>query len=111
MAALDGNGRSELEARRASGALRWPVVAALLPARMAFAVLAHGATAGLFALQGSQTPWRDAAPWFPIFATLIDLGCLVALKLALPREGGRLLDRVGVDRTPRLRAPALGALL
>lgn len=111
MAALDGNGRAVLEARRASGALRWPVVAALLPARMAFAVLAHGATAGLFALQGSQTPWRDAAPWFPIFATLIDLGCLVALKLAMRREGGRLLDLVGFDRTRLLRDAVLGVLL
>src|SRR5688572_5410455 len=91
------NARAELEKRRAAGAITW-VVAAMLFARPIFAVIAQGLVAALLALQGSDTPWRDAAPWLPIYATLIDFGCLAALWLLMRREGGRLIDLIGFER-------------
>src|SRR5690606_14131799 len=91
------NSRANIERRRAAGALTWAGPAVMLPARSAFAIVAHGLVAGLFVLQGSTTPWRDAAAWFPVYATLIDAGCLFLLWRLTRREGIRLVDLIGFD--------------
>jgi membrane protease YdiL (CAAX protease family) len=111
MAISAQNTRALLEQRCLSGALAWNVVLAMLFARTAFAVIAHGIAAGVLALQGSSAPWRDAAPYFPIFAALIDLGCLASLWLLMRREGGRLVDLIGLERSRVVRDVLLGLVL
>jgi membrane protease YdiL (CAAX protease family) len=105
------NDRLVLEQRRASGELTWAAPAVLLFARTIFAVLAQGVTAAMLALQGSATPWRDAALWFPLYATLIDAGCLALLWVLMRREGGRLVDLIGFDRAKFWHDVLLGLLL
>jgi hypothetical protein len=105
------NGPAVLEQRRTAGALTWAGPAALLFARTIFAVLAQGLTAAILALQGSAAPWRDAAQWFPLYATLIDAGCLALLWVWMRREGGRLVDLIGFDRAKLGRGVLLGLLL
>jgi len=91
------NTRADLERRARSGRLRWTGPATMLFARSGFAVIAQALVAGGLALQGSATSWRDAAVWFPVYATLIDAGCLALLYKLVRAEGGRLVDLLGFD--------------
>jgi membrane protease YdiL (CAAX protease family) len=70
----------------------------MLFARSISAVIAQGIVAAMLSLNGSATPWRDAALWFPVYATLIDAGCLTLLWLLMRREGAKLLDLLSFDR-------------
>lgn len=83
----------------------------MLFARSGFALLAGALVAGIFALLGSATPWRAARDWFPVYASLIDVGCLAALWLLMRREGGRLIDLIGFDQKRIGRDVLLGLLL
>jgi hypothetical protein len=82
----------------------------MLFARSAFAVAAQGLVAAIYAVQGSNTPWRDAGAWLPLYGTLIDAGCLWLLWRLARREGLTLLDLIGFDRK-RLGRDALFGLL
>lgn len=105
------NSRAALERRHAAGALTWAGPALMLFARPAFAVVAQGLVAALLAAQGSAAPWRAAALWFPIYAILIDAGCLWLLWFLTRREGIRLVDLIGFERARLGRDVLLGLLL
>ena len=105
------NARSALERRRDAGSLDWTGPATMLFARSILAVLAQGLVAAALALQGSAAPWRDAGRWFPVYATLIDAGCLALLLGLMRREGGRLADLLGGRRARLGRDVALGLAL
>jgi len=92
------NSRAAIVGRRDAGLLTWPVVVAMLLARSILAITAQGVAATIFAVQGSEAPWRDAGSWMPVYGTLIDLGCLALLYWLVRREGIRLLDLIGFDR-------------
>ncbi len=68
-------------------------------ARLAFAIAAQATVAFVFLLRGKAKPWLLAAPWWTVYGTLIDIGCLLALTYLMRQEGGRLLDLVGVQAT------------
>jgi hypothetical protein len=70
----------------------------MLFARSALAVAAQGLVAALYAMHGSATPWHDAGVWLPVYACLIDVGCLSLLWWLTRREGIRLRDLIGFDR-------------
>ncbi len=71
----------------------------MLFARSIFSFLAQALVAGLHALQSSPQPWRDAERWLPVYATLIDAGCLAALWMLTRREGITLRDLLSFDRS------------
>jgi membrane protease YdiL (CAAX protease family) len=48
-------------------------------------------------LRGEATPWLGAAPWWTVYGTLIDIGCLLALTYCMRRERARLMDFVGMQ--------------
>lgn len=97
--------------RRTGGRLTWSGPALMLFARSAFAVAAQGLVAAIYARQGSESPWRDAGAWLPIYGTLIDAGCLGALWWLARREGITLLDLTGFDRKRLGRDFLLGLAL
>jgi membrane protease YdiL (CAAX protease family) len=103
------NSYAALVERRASGVLTWSGPISMLFARSAFAVAAQGLVAAIYAARGSAMPWRDAAPWLPVYGTLIDVGCLCLLWRLARREGITLLDLIGFDRK-RLRRDVLFGL-
>ena len=80
----------------------------MLFARAAFAVGAQAVFAAIFVLRGSSTPWHDAEPWLPVYATLIDAGCLALLWRLTRREGIGLFDLVGFERSRFVRDVLLG---
>jgi membrane protease YdiL (CAAX protease family) len=83
----------------------------MLFARGALGVVAQAVVVAIFALRGSPTPWRDSAPWLPVYATLIDAGCLTLLWCLTRREGIRLFDLAGVERSRLGRDALLGLAL
>lgn len=108
---MDSNSNEAILSRVNAGTLTWRAPALMLFARAAIAVVAQGLVAGIFALRSSPTPWHDAEPWLPVYATLIDGGCLGLLWWLTRREGIRLRDLVGIERTKVGRDTLLGFAL
>jgi hypothetical protein len=92
---MDANAYDALVRRREAGVLTWGGPALMLFARAACAVAVQGFVAAVFALRGSLTSWLDAAPWLPVYGTLIDVGCLALLWRLTHREGISLLCSLG----------------
>jgi Type II CAAX prenyl endopeptidase Rce1-like len=89
----------------------WRSLMLMLFTRGACAVGAQALVAGVFALRSSPTPWHDAEPWFPVYGTLIDAGCLAMLWRLTRREGIGVFDLVGFERSRLLRDVLLGLVL
>jgi uncharacterized protein len=111
MLAMDTNSDEALLQRRDAATLTWRGPALMLCARAACAVGAQALVAAVFALRSSPTPWHDAEPWLPVYGMLIDAGCLALLWRLTRREGIRLFDLVGFERTRLVRDVLLGLVL
>jgi hypothetical protein len=105
------NSYESLVRRRGAGVLTWGGPAAMLFARSACAVGAQALVAAAFARRASPTPWLAAAPWLPVYGTLIDAGCLLLLWRLTHREGLGLLDLIGFERAHLVRDVLLGLVL
>jgi membrane protease YdiL (CAAX protease family) len=108
---MDPNARAAIVRRLGTATLTWGGPALMLFARAACAVGAQAVVAALFALRSSPTPWHDAETWLPVYGTLIDVGCLALLWRLTRREGIRLFDLVGFERTRLVRDALLGFAL
>jgi len=108
---MDPNSYEALLRRRDAGTLTWRGPALMLFARAGLAVVAQGVFAAVLALRSSPTPWHDAGPWLPVYGTLIDAGCLALLWWLTRREGIRLVDLVGLERSRVIRDVLLGVAL
>ena len=111
MPRMDPNSREALGRRRDAGTLTWGGPALMLFARPVLGVGAQAVIAAIFALGASPTPWHDAEPWLPVYATLIDVGCLALMWWLTRREGIRLWDLLGVERGRVGRDVLLGLAL
>jgi membrane protease YdiL (CAAX protease family) len=77
----------------------WTWLVVVVFARLVFSVLAQSLVAAGYALQGHADPWQAAAPWWTVYGSLVDVGCLVLLGWLVRREGLRIRDLiVGFDR-------------
>lgn len=108
---MDPNSRESLLRRSETGTLTWRGPVLMLFARTALAVGAQGVVALILFLRASPTPWHDAEPWLPVYATLIDAGCLTLLWRFTRREGIGLFDLVGFERSRFVRDVLLGLAL
>lgn len=108
---MEPNSHDALVRRRDASTLTWRGPALMLFTRAALAVGAQALVAAVFALRSSPTPWHDAEPWLPVYGTLIDTGCLALLWRLTHREGIRLFDLVGYEKTRLVRDVALGIAL
>lgn len=102
------NSRDEIAGRKSAGFLTWSGPGLILFARSIFSFLAQGLVAGVYALRSAPAPWLAAARWFPVYATLIDAGCLVLLWWFTRSEGIALRDLIGFDRRRWRRDVLLG---
>lgn len=105
---MDPNSYEALLRRRKAGTLNWRGPALMLFARAVLAVGAQAVVAAIFVLRASPTPWHDAEPLITVYGTLIDAGCLAFLWWLTRREGIRLFDLVGFERTRLVRDVLLG---
>lgn len=92
------NSKAELQRHLQAGRITWTWPVIMVFARLVLAVLAQALVAGLYMLQGHPTPWQAAAPWWIVYGTLIDIGCLVLLACLARREGIRLYDLISFQR-------------
>lgn len=92
---VEPNSQAPISARVAAGKLGWirPVLA--VTGRSAFMIIAQAIIAGIFVLRHHPSPWNAAAPWWSVYGTLVDVGCLALLVHFAGREGLRLRDLVG----------------
>jgi membrane protease YdiL (CAAX protease family) len=58
--------------------------------------------------RGSADPWNESAPWWRVYGTLVDVGCLVLLVWLTRREGLRLFDLGNYRRKGWLRNVGIG---
>jgi hypothetical protein len=92
------NSKEKLQERLKAGHITWIWPVMILFSRLVFAVLSQALVAGLFRLQGDSTPWQSAAPWWPVYGTLIDIGSLLLLSWLTRKEGIGLYDLMSFHR-------------
>lgn len=98
VALLAANSLSRLRMRISDGQLSWLGPLLLVMGRTVLILLAQGAVAILFLLRGRTHPWLAAAPWWTVYGTLVDIGCLALLWKVTRKEGIRLRDLIGPVR-------------
>lgn len=109
MTTLSGPHAPDLLNRRLQdGTLRLPVLAGLLLARSGLCFLAQTGAAAVFWAQGAQDPWLTAVPYWNVFGTLADVGCLLLLRHFLKPEGLSVWDLVRGSPAPMWRDLLIG---
>lgn len=74
----------------------------VLVARSAFILLFQGLTYLLFLQLKVSNASVELRNWWPVYGTLVDLGCLALLFQLTRREGIRLLELIGIVRSKLL---------
>jgi membrane protease YdiL (CAAX protease family) len=89
------NSLVEIEKRVSLGQVSWAGPLVLLTARTVLAVAVQALVAAVYVLRHNLSPWRAAAPWWTVYGTLVDIGCLALMVQLTRNEGIRLRDLVG----------------
>ena len=95
---LTSNSPPAIQQRIQAGRIGWSGPLVLTTARTGLILLVQAVVATAFLIHGDSSPWRAQAPWWTVYATLVDIGCLLLLSLQARREGIRLADLFGIDR-------------
>ena len=95
---LTSNSPPAIQQRIQAGRIGWAGPLVLTTARTGLILLVQAVVATAFLIHGDSSPWRAQAPWWTVYATLVDIGCLLLLSLQARREGIRLADLFGIDR-------------
>jgi hypothetical protein len=80
-------------------------------ARTVLLLLLQALLAGFYAWRGNPSPWRAAAPWWSIYGTLVDVGCLALIAWFRRAEGIGFRDLIGAVRLRRDAVAGLGYYL
>jgi hypothetical protein len=80
----------------------------LMSARSFFMIVAQALVAIVYMLRGRHSPWNAAAPWWSVYGTLVDVGCLTLMLKFTKAEGIRLRDLISKIRFRRGRDIFLG---
>jgi len=90
-----GNSQSELARRATLGKITWTGPAIVVIGRSFLMIAAQGLVALMYFLRGHPSAWNAAAPWWTVYGTLVDAGCLALMMKFTRPEGIRLRDLVG----------------
>lgn len=77
-------------------------------ARSLLCFLGQTATAVILWAQGNPSPWSASVPYWNVFGTLADVGCLLLLHDLLKKEGFKIWDLLRVPDTPLWRDILIG---
>lgn len=88
--------------------LTWAGPLGMIAARTLLIVLAQVLVALIFLRLRNPDPLRASTAWWQVTGTLVDLGCLALLYQLTRREGLRLWDIIGLDRSKLRRDMLLG---
>ena len=62
-----------------AGRIGWAGPLVLTTARTGLILLVQAVVATALLVHGNPSPWRAQAPWWTVYATLVDFGCLLLL--------------------------------
>ena len=91
-----------------SGTIQLRTLLALLMARSSLCFLGQSITAAVLWAQGNPAAWSASVPYWNVFGTLADLGCLLILHHLLQKEGYRIWDLLRVPNIPLKRDLMIG---
>jgi len=97
MEMIDLNSKDMIQKRVNVGQVLWKWPLAMVFARLFLAVIAQSLVALLF-FSASPSPYQAAAAWWPVYGTLIDLGCFILIIRQIRTEGLRFRDLLGFDQ-------------
>jgi membrane protease YdiL (CAAX protease family) len=86
----------------------WMAPLMVMIGRSVFMILAQAVVALKYGVRGHPSPWNAAAPWWTVYATLVDISCLALMLKFTRAEGIRLRDLIGPIRLRRGNDIALG---
>jgi Type II CAAX prenyl endopeptidase Rce1-like len=89
------NSQAEIERRVRQGQISWTGPLMVMTGRSFFMIVAQGLVAGIYWLRGHPSAWNAAAPWWTVYGTLVDVGCLALMVKFTRPEGLRLRDLIG----------------
>jgi len=89
------NSRAEIERRVRKGQISWAGPLLVMIGRSFFMIVAQALVASIYWLRGHLSPWNAAAPWWTVYGTLVDIGCLALMVKFTRPEGIRLRDLIG----------------
>jgi hypothetical protein len=92
------NSRYEIEKRLAAGRVLWTGPLVLVCARSVIWLSLQSGLALVLLVLHRPEPFRSAGQWWPLYANLGDLGCLIGLRYFTGQEGIRLRDLIGPIR-------------
>ena len=101
------NSKVEIQKRVAAGKITWAGPLIMASACTVLGWISQALAVALF-FRGSADPWVEAAAWWRVYGTLVDVGCLVLLVWLTRREGIRLFDLGNYRRKGWLRDVAIG---
>ena len=107
---LEQNSPPRILERIQSGRIGWAGPLIVTAARTGLILFLQVVVATAFLIRGDPAPWRAQAPWWTVYATLVDIGCLLLLWRQTKQEGIRFIDLFGIERS-RLGREALWGLL
>ena len=92
------NSLASIQKRVAAGRISWtaPVILVVLRPMLFFAV--QGLLALTYIALHRAGAWHEAGRWWNVYGTVVDIGCLIGMRMATRREGIRLRDLVGPVR-------------
>jgi uncharacterized protein len=108
MTAILTNSRKQYQNRTIPARISWAGPLSMLAARTLFVIIAQAFVTLIFAWQGNPDPLRAGTAWWQVTGTLVDLGCLALLYRFTRREGIRLWDLIGLDKSKLVRDVLLG---
>lgn len=91
-----------------NGTINPVVLFGLLMARSLFCFLGQAVIAGIFLAQGDPTPWLTSVPYWNVFGTFADIGCIFLLVFLLRKEGYHIFDLLRVKNVPIWRDIVIG---
>jgi len=95
------NSPAEIFQPVAYGHTTWIQAMTVVCGRSVLAIAAQAGVSIVYWLKGNSSPWHAAAPWWSVYATLVDAGCLALMAWFLRAEGIGLRDLIGRIRWPR----------
>jgi len=92
------NSQAEVERRAGLGQITWAGPLIVLLGRSFLMIAVQALVAVCYLVRGHPSPWNAAAPWWTVYGTLVDIGCLALMAKFTRAEGIRLRDLVGKMR-------------
>jgi uncharacterized protein len=105
------NALPQIRLRVAQRRITWTGPLLMVTGRSALTLVLQSLVAMIFFLEGSPQSWRAAAPWWTVYGTFVDLGCLALMWRFTRTEGITLRDLIGSIRLRYGRDFFLGILI